>query len=266
MTDDRQAERQVPALFEAAAPANAPLRLRTEIRGIPRSTRQRARWIAFIKEPPMRLANHVIVGSPMARLTTTATAGLAVAILMVSAVIAAAPAPSELPVGASLSPSASMSPPPVPSSPTATPTPRPPINGWISARGGPAGLYSWTVDTEWSWMHKSGGAAGTSVEISMKALLDEGYGPGLYDISNPYVGDERPYPETPERISDVRMQLWVMDLDGTRVGIAIKSYPGTSAELLAEAEAVVQSMHPEPIPGSTGRRVVFTLLDGWDSG
>lgn len=269
MTDDRPAERQVPALFAAAAPPQAPARLRTEARGIPRATRQRPRWIALIKEPPMRLSDHVAVGSPMARLTTTAAAGLAVAVLMASAVIAASPAPSQVSVGVSPSPSpsASVSTAPVRSpSPTAMPTPRPPIHGWIGARGGPAGLYAWTEGQEWSWMHKGSDQPGGSVEISMTALPEGDSDLGLYDISNPYVADERAYAETPERISDVRMQLWVTDLDGTTVGVVIKSYPDTPADLVAEAEAIVRSMHPEPIPGTAGRRVVFTLPDGWDSG
>ncbi len=106
MNDDRLAERQVTALFEDAAPSHAPARLRTDIRGIPRSTRQRPRWIALIKESPMRVSNRVAVGSPMARLTISAAAGLALAVVLAGAVLgAASPSPSELTVGASPSPS-----------------------------------------------------------------------------------------------------------------------------------------------------------------
>jgi hypothetical protein len=57
----------------------------------------------------MRLSNQVAVGSPMARLGTTAAAGLALAVALAGAVLAASPSPSVPLVGASPSPSPSPS-------------------------------------------------------------------------------------------------------------------------------------------------------------
>jgi len=72
--------------------------------------RPRPRWLALMKEPPMRLSNRVAVGSPTARLATTTAAGVALALALAGAVIAASPSPTELSVGASSSPSASPPP------------------------------------------------------------------------------------------------------------------------------------------------------------
>lgn len=53
----------------------------------------------------MRISDHLAVGSPMARLSTTAAAGIALAVALTGAVLAASPSPSAPLVGASPSPS-----------------------------------------------------------------------------------------------------------------------------------------------------------------
>lgn len=96
MIDDPHTERSITDLLADSAPARAPARLRTDIRCIARSNRQRRRWIALLKEPPMRLSNRVAVGSPMARLAAVAVTSLALVVAIAGGVIAgASPAPSE---------------------------------------------------------------------------------------------------------------------------------------------------------------------------
>jgi len=53
-----------------------------------RDTRQRPRWLALIKEPPMRISSSLAVGSPMARVVAIMIATLLLALLTVGAGIA----------------------------------------------------------------------------------------------------------------------------------------------------------------------------------
>ncbi len=136
----------------------------------------------------------------------------------------------------------------------------PVINGWIGARGGPAGLYSFTVGAGSAWVHNVSVEGSEPVEITFRSahLEDNEYGKPTYRFPM----DERdadgdvawggPYSEVPERVRDERVQTWIMDVDGTRVVVTITSYPDTSAELVAEAEAIVRSIYVEP-PGSGPR-------------
>jgi len=143
------------------------------------------------------------------------------------------------------------------------------INGWVGARGGPAGLYSFTVGVERAWMHNVNvGEGWDPVEITFQSarLADNEYGKPTYYLPVEFrneVAWDGPYSQVPQRVGDERVQVWVMDVAGTRVVVTIKSYPNTPAELVAEAERIVGSIYVEP---GLGRRVVFTLPDGWDSG
>lgn len=159
--------------------------------------------------------------------------------------------------------------------PSAMPSGRAPaINGWIGARGGPAGLYSFTAGSGRAWMHNVSVEGSEPVEITFRSahLEDNEYGKPTYRFpmeerdADGDVAWSGPYSEAPERVRDERVQTWIMDVDGTRVVVTITSYPDTSAELVAEAEAIVRSIYVEPGGTGPGRRVVFTLPDGWDSG
>ena len=59
-------------------------------------------------------------------------------------------------------------------------------------------------------------------------------------------------------------ELWLLDVDGTRVAIQLASFPETDSALVAEAHAVVDSIVVEPTTSRGG--VVFHLPEGWDSG
>ena len=112
MSDDRPFERFVADhVTGAAGQVPLPDKFYEEIHAFASRTRQRRRWLALIKERPMRLSNRVAVGSPMARLTATAVAGLTLAVVLAGGVFAAtSPSPSELHVGASAIPSVAPSP------------------------------------------------------------------------------------------------------------------------------------------------------------
>jgi hypothetical protein len=63
---------------------------------------------------------------------------------------------------------------------------------------------------------------------------------------------------------DVHTEMWLFEVDGTMVAILIDSFPDTDPALVAEARAVVESIVVEPT--DPGHRLVFRLLEGWDSG
>jgi hypothetical protein len=75
-----------------------------------------------------------------------------------------------------------------------------------------------------------------------------------------------PSSEVPERVADVRMQAWRVDVAGTRVVVIIKSFSDPLPALVAEAEAIVESIYVEPVGTGTQRRLIFTLPAGWDAG
>jgi hypothetical protein len=74
------------------------------------------------------------------------------------------------------------------------------------------------------------------------------------------------YPAVPELVADVRLQAWRLDVGDSRVVVVVKSFPHTPPALVAEAEAVVESIRVEPAENILGYRLVFELPGGWDSG
>ena len=149
----------------------------------------------------------------------------------------------------------------------------PAIHAWVGARGGPAGLYSWVVGPL-AWMHRVPAdypSSGT-VEITFGTLMDTTVAGIPLDDLERWSSDQAspdpssPDPSSPEGVLDVRLRAWLMEVDGTKVVITIKSFPDTSPGLVAEAEAIVRSIQLDPASVGPGRRLVFRLPDGWDSG
>jgi hypothetical protein len=68
--------------------------------------------------------------------------------------------------------------------------------------------------------------------------------------------------DRPARVGNAEM--WLLDVEGTRVAIVLDSYPDTDPALVDEARAVIESIVVEPT--DSGHRLVFRLLAGWDSG
>jgi len=135
------------------------------------------------------------------------------------------------------------------------------IRGWPGARPShnPPGLYSW-LEGGRGWMHKLPG----NVEITFDTL-DEPFD----TIALAGAGDNLggPYPASPKRVADLRVQVWRLDVNGSRVIVIVKSFPDTPPALVAEAETVVESIRFEPADTGPGYRLVFELPAwGWDSG
>ncbi len=134
------------------------------------------------------------------------------------------------------------------------------VHRWPGARSNPDGLYSWTGGTR--WMHNVT-QTGTPVEVIFSEV-DEMWGVPVDDIAASSATLDRPYVGRPVHVADTRLQAWLLDLDGMRVAILVKSFTDSDPALVAEAEAIVESIRVEST--ESGHRLVFRLLEGWDSG
>jgi hypothetical protein len=96
-TPETRFEHSVADLLVELAPSRPPVDLIPETQRAIDETRRWPRWLAIVKEPPMRNASHVVVGSPTARVAALAAATLLVAVLGVGALVAGAQSPSPAP-------------------------------------------------------------------------------------------------------------------------------------------------------------------------
>jgi len=92
MNDDARYERLFAEVLTDLAPSRAPERLKTDIKQTTSRSRPRPRWLAVVKEPPMRLSSALAVGSPTARVAAI----LAATLLIAAAVAGAGSAGSRL--------------------------------------------------------------------------------------------------------------------------------------------------------------------------
>jgi parallel beta-helix repeat protein len=90
MNDDIRLERLFDDGLHDIAPTRAPDRLRTQVKTETSRVRPRPRWLAIIKEPPMRTNSHLAVGSPAMRVAVTMAATLLAAVMLVGATFAGA--------------------------------------------------------------------------------------------------------------------------------------------------------------------------------
>jgi nitrous oxidase accessory protein NosD len=90
MNDDARLERLFADGLHELAPRRAPDRLRTKVKAESGEVRPRARWLALIKEPPMRTNSRLAVGSPTGRAAAIMVATLLATLLVISAGIAGA--------------------------------------------------------------------------------------------------------------------------------------------------------------------------------
>jgi hypothetical protein len=97
MNDDHDLGQMVASSFAVAAPSRAPAGLLDPIVMSVGRTRQRPRWLAILKEPPMRHASRIVVGSPTARVAAIAAATLLLGLLATGAFVAGAQSPSPAP-------------------------------------------------------------------------------------------------------------------------------------------------------------------------
>lgn len=86
-TDDRL-ERLLTEVLEAGTPTRPPDRLQPETLRALRHVRRWPRWLALVKEPPMRTSSSLAVGSPMARIAAIIVATLLLALMVAVAGVA----------------------------------------------------------------------------------------------------------------------------------------------------------------------------------
>jgi hypothetical protein len=135
------------------------------------------------------------------------------------------------------------------------------IHGWPGVWAAPAGLYSWNVAptpgfSRTNYMHKG------SVELTFYARTSSS---AVQDIKADGVNQGWRADGSFDRPSPVgSTEMWIIDVEGTRVAIVLNAYPQTDPALVEEARAVIESIVVEPT--ETGRRLVFRLQEGWDSG
>jgi nitrous oxidase accessory protein NosD len=86
--DDRHLEREVTAVLTSEAPSRPPDYLLESVLYNASRTRKHPRWLALIKEPPMRTSSSLAVGSPTARVAAILVATLLLAALVAGAGIA----------------------------------------------------------------------------------------------------------------------------------------------------------------------------------
>ncbi len=90
MTSDDRFEALLADVLVDVAPTREPDRLVPEILRAARHERRRPRWLALVKEPPMRIHSHVAVGSPIARVAFLLLLTLLMAVLATGAVVTGA--------------------------------------------------------------------------------------------------------------------------------------------------------------------------------
>jgi hypothetical protein len=86
MNDDVRFERLLDDLLTTTAPPRAPVRIRLDVASQTSAARQLPRWLALIKEPPMRVSSRVAVGSPTFRLVSILALTLALVLATAAAI------------------------------------------------------------------------------------------------------------------------------------------------------------------------------------
>ena len=90
MNDDTRQGRDVASFFAATAPSRSPDTLLDDVFLTTGQMRPRPRWLAILKEPPMRISTRVAVGSPTYRLAAVVVLTLLLAVAATAGVIGAA--------------------------------------------------------------------------------------------------------------------------------------------------------------------------------
>ena len=151
------------------------------------------------------------------------------------------------------------------SSGTPAPSPSvdaPIVHGWPGTREVPPGLYSWMPGVR-GWIHNPDAESiGVSITFAPAGAA------GGYKSGTPLTvaGHEGTYEQLPVRTDGVRIEVWRVDIEDTRVVIGVQAQPSSTEEELAEAHAIIESIRSELIDTPAGFRLIFTLPAGWDSG
>jgi len=87
MSTEERFDRLLSDMLDEDAPTQPPDRLLPETQRALRHVHRWPRWLALLKEPPMRISSRVSVGSPTARMAAIAVATLLLAVMATGAVI-----------------------------------------------------------------------------------------------------------------------------------------------------------------------------------
>jgi len=132
-----------------------------------------------------------------------------------------------------------------------------------ASRGGsyPAGQYWWHMRSS-LWMHNpTSDSGGVGLTISTSATSEREPGATATAVA----GHDGTYRLGPTDADGVRTEVWTADIEGTQVVITLVAERVVTEAELAEAHAIVDSIHAEPWDNRVGFRLIFTLPAGWDS-
>jgi hypothetical protein len=148
--------------------------------------------------------------------------------------------------------------------PTMTPEARELIRGWPGTGENFPGLYSWDGSQcaqaycNMGFMHNGYGSGDVEIQITSQAA-----GLVTNDGAKPVVvaGYDGIY-----RRVEPGVEEWVADIEGTTVTIRMEA-PGASADDLAEAHAIIDTLRAVPDDNGRGLSLIFRLTtNDWDSG
>ncbi len=176
-----------------------------------------------------------------------------------------------LPRSAILGPTATPTP-----TPTSTPAPTPRATGSAipgpsqvstdliqralpGPRGGRPGRYAWIPGFN-AWMHNPGNGPGVDMYFTeLEARVRR-------DPSNILVaGHLASYEEHPNPNGGLT-RLWLVEIEGSTIGIRVESSADTVYADVAEALAIIDSIRVEPDRNVLGFMLTFLSPGGWDSG
>lgn len=125
----------------------------------------------------------------------------------------------------------------------------------------PAGQYWWHMRSALGMHNPTSVSEGATITISTSAASEGG--PGATAIA--VAGHDGTYRLEPTDADGVRTEVWTADIEGTHVVITLFAEPDVTEAELAEAHAIVDSIHAERWDNPVGFRLIFTLPAGWDS-
>ncbi len=125
----------------------------------------------------------------------------------------------------------------------------------------PAGQYWWHMRSAVGMHKPTSDSGGVGLTISTSATSE--HEPGA--TATAVAGHDGTYRLGPTDADGVRTEVWTADMEGTQLVITLVAERVVTEAELAEAHAIVDSIHAEPWDNPVGFRLIFTLPAGWDS-
>lgn len=124
----------------------------------------------------------------------------------------------------------------------------------------PPGDYWWDPAMG-VWVHNPT-VTGVGVELSISSAAGATEPKSVPAVIAGFEGTHR---QLPGDANGVRTEVWVVDIEGTKITISVSAQPDVTEAELAEAHTIVESIRTEPWETQAGFRMIFTLPAGWDS-